>query len=104
MKYLFILDSFEKLHLEADTSLLLMNEALRRGEKVYSCTEFDITRNNSSLFCRARRHRKPLTPAIIDEDPVHSDFDMEEFDLVMIRKDPPLGFRCRDRHQPGSSH
>ncbi|MEA1927388.1 MAG: glutathione synthase, partial [Candidatus Auribacterota bacterium] len=36
MKYLFILDPFEKLHLEADTSLLLMNEALRRGREVYS--------------------------------------------------------------------
>ena len=90
MKYLFILDPFEKLHLDADTSLLLMNEALRRNCEVYSCTEFDIFRNNRSLFCRARRHETKLTPAVIEEDPDYNDFDLESFDLIVIRKDPPF--------------
>ena len=90
MKYLFILDQFEKLHLEADTSLLLMNEALRRGGEVYSCTEFDITRSNSSLFCRARQHNNPLTPAIVEAEPAYNNYDMEEFELIVIRKDPPF--------------
>lgn len=90
MRYLFILDPFEKLHLEVDSSLLLMNEALHRGEEVYSCTEFDITRNNRSLFCRVRRHEENLTLDIIGEKPVYRDFDLESFDLIVIRKDPPF--------------
>jgi len=90
MKYLFILDPFERLHLEADSSLLLMNEALSRDCEVYSSTEFDISRNNRSLFCRVRRHENKLTPDIIEEEPVYNDFDMETFDLIMIRKDPPF--------------
>jgi len=90
MKYLFILDPFEKLYLEADSSLLLMNEALRRENEVYSCTEYDITRDNRSLFCRGRRHEKKLTPDIIEAEPVYSDFDLESFDLIVIRKDPPF--------------
>jgi glutathione synthase len=90
MKQLYILDPFEKLHLAADTSLLLMNEAIRRDCEVYSCTEFDITRNNRSLFCRARRHEAKLTPTIIEENPVYNDFDLETFDLIVIRKDPPF--------------
>lgn len=90
MKQLYILDPFEKLHLDADTSLLLMNEALRRDCQVYSCTEFDITRNNRSLHCRARRHEGEITTAIIEEEPDYSDFNLEIFDLIVIRKDPPF--------------
>lgn len=90
MRYLFILDPFDKLHLEADTSLLLMNEALRRGFDVYSCTEYDITRDNYSLSGRVRRHEEKLTPAAIEDNPVYHDIDLESFDLIMIRKDPPF--------------
>jgi glutathione synthase len=90
MKQLYILDPFEKLHLEADTSLLLMNEALRRNCEVYSCTEFDIYRNNRSLFCRAQRHESELTSSIIKEEAAYRDFDLESFDMIVIRKDPPF--------------
>jgi len=90
MKYLFILDQFEKLHLSADTSLLLMNEALRRDCEVFSCTEFDIYRDNRSLLCRVRHHKARLSSAIIEETPVYNDYDMETFDLIVIRKDPPF--------------
>lgn len=90
MKYLFILDPFLELHLATDTSLLLMNEAIRRECEVFSCTEYDISRGKRSLFCRARIHTNFLTPAILDEKPVYRDYDLEDFNVIFIRKDPPF--------------
>ena len=90
MKQLYILDPFEKLHLDADTSLLLMNEALRRNCEVYSCTEFDISRSALGLSCRARRHEATIDRSILAEEPVYHEFDLEAFDLIVIRKDPPF--------------
>ena len=90
MKFLFILDPFEKLHLEADTSLLLMNEALRRGCEVCSCTEFDIFRNNRGVYGLIRLHMKEITPEIVGEKPSVRETNLEDFDIIMIRKDPPF--------------
>ncbi len=90
LKSLWILDPFEKLRIEADTSVLLMNEALRQGWDVASATEFDLSRNNRGLFGRVRPHRRPITPGILKEPSEAAELDLEAFDLVVIRKDPPF--------------
>jgi glutathione synthase len=89
-KSLWILDPLEKLRIETDTSILLMNEALRQGWAVCSVPDFDIFRDNRGLRGPARRHERPITPAILGEPEITEDLDLESFDLVVIRKDPPF--------------
>ncbi len=89
-KTLWILDPLEKLRLEADTSILLMNEALRRGWEVYSAADSDLSRDNHGLFGRARRYREAIPPSVPGGPAVTEEVDLESFDLVVIRKDPPF--------------
>lgn len=90
LKSLWIIDPFAKLRIEADTSILLMNEALRQGWSVYSIPDPDIYREHRGLFGRTRRHERPITPSILDEPKIAEDLALESFDLVVIRKDPPF--------------
>jgi len=90
LKSLWILDPFDRLRIEADTSVLLMNEALRQGWEVHSAPDFDLYRDNRGPGARARRHEHPITPGIREEPGETEDLDLESFDLVMIRKDPPF--------------
>ncbi|MFH1038138.1 MAG: hypothetical protein V1789_05655 [PVC group bacterium] len=90
MRQLYILDPFEKLHIENDTSILLMNEAIRRGIEVHSCTEFDISRDNRGFSARARRHEKEISSSILEDRASCGSFELELFDCVFIRKDPPF--------------
>ncbi len=90
LKSLWILDPFEKLRIEADTSVLLMNEALRQGWEVSSAADFDLFRDNRGLFGRVRKHDQPITLGILEEPANTEEADLESFDLVVIRKDPPF--------------
>lgn len=87
---LWILDPFEKLRIEDDTSILLMNEALRQDWSVYSVPDGAIYRENRGLYGRVRNHREAITPSILDQPGATEDADLESFDLVVIRKDPPF--------------
>lgn len=89
-KQLYIIDPFEKLHLEQDTSVLLINETVRRGEEVYSTTEYDISRLNGRLICRSRRHETEIDGAAAQASFPAGEFDLEEFALIVVRKDPPF--------------
>ncbi len=87
---LWILDPWEQLRIERDTSVLLMNEALQQGWSVHSASDREIYRNNRGLYARARGHGEPITPATSPGTPAGEELDLEEFDLVIIRKDPPF--------------
>lgn len=87
---LWVLDPWEQLRIEADTSVLLMNEALRQGWTVYSAPDREIYRDNRGLFARGRRYGEPITPAAAAQPAAGEELDLEKFDLVIIRKDPPF--------------
>lgn len=90
LKSLWILDPFKKLRIEADTSVLLMNEALRQGWEVSSAADSGLFRDNRGLFGRGRKHHQPITPRILEEPARTAEADLDSFDLVVIRKDPPF--------------
>ncbi len=90
VKSLWILDPFRNLRIGDDTSILLMNEALRQGWSVYSVSDSALYRENRGLFGRVRRHREAITPSILDRPGTAAEADLESFDLVVIRKDPPF--------------
>ncbi len=87
---LWILDPFEELQIEDDTSILLMNEALRQDWSVYSVPDSGIYRENRGLYGRVRNHREEITPSTLDQPESTEKADLESFDLVVIRKDPPF--------------
>lgn len=89
-KFLFIIDPFSRLHLEKDTSLLLINEAIRRGYRVYSTVAHEITRFPAGLRARVWSHREPIGEDILAQKPRLEDADLNRFDLIFIRKDPPF--------------
>ena len=67
-----------------------MNEALRRGHEVYSCTEFDISRSRTSTSCLARYHCDEIGESIRLSSLTETRYNLESFDVILIRKDPPF--------------
>lgn len=90
IKQLFIIDPFEKLCIKNDTSILLMNEVLRKNQQVYSCTEYDISIINNKKIALCHKHEKEINEDILNEKLVLNKYDLEEFDFIHIRKDPPF--------------
>jgi glutathione synthase len=86
VKFLFIMDPYEKLNLETETSLLLMQELIERGQGVYWLQQEGL----------ALVHDQPMGLAF----PVTSTGPLERaepawtnlnrFDAVLVRKDPPF--------------
>ena len=77
MKQLFVMDPFAKLHIEVDTSVLIINEAVRRGHEVYSCTEHGISQQGEKKRCRALRHEEEITPSFSPEGLEPRRYDLE---------------------------
>jgi len=85
-KLLFIMDPYEKLNLETETSLLLMQELLERGKHVYW-----LQQENLALV-----HDQPMglvfpvtgTDPLQRTEPVWT--NLNRFDAVLVRKDPPF--------------
>ena len=85
-KFLFIMDPYDTLNLETETSLLLMQELLDRGHLVYWLQPEDI----------ALVHDQPMGlvyPVTHIEPLLRSDpcwLGLNGFDAVLVRKDPPF--------------
>ena len=85
-KFLFVMDPYEKLNLETETSLLLMQELIERGQGVYWLQQEDL-----SLV-----HDQPVglvfpvtgVEPLQRGEPVWS--NLNRFDAVLVRKDPPF--------------
>ncbi|MFC1705773.1 hypothetical protein ACFL59_03000 [Planctomycetota bacterium] len=90
LRQLFILDPHESIHFDRDTSILLMDEAIRQGHSVWSCTEYEIWQRSRRKLCRARRHQALLTPESLRHEPEPPQLELRSFDVVHIRKDPPF--------------
>jgi glutathione synthase len=85
-KFLFVMDPYETLNLETETSLLLMQELIERGKGVYWLQQEDLSlvHNQPMGFVFPVTGVEPLQRA----EPVW--LNLNRFDAVLVRKDPPF--------------
>ena len=85
-KFLFIMDPPDTLNLATETSLLLMQELINRGQSVFWLQQED-------LVLRQDRPTGLVSP-VTGADPLQLDepswSDLDSFDAVLVRKDPPF--------------
>jgi len=85
-KFLFVMDPYETLNLETETSLLLMQELIERGQRVYWLQQEDLSLVHDQPMGRVF----PVTGAnpLQRAEPAWS--NLNRFDAVLVRKDPPF--------------
>lgn len=80
------MDAYETLDLTTETSLLLMQELIRRGQCVYWVEQEDL----------ALEHHRPVgrVSAVVSAEPLVRtepvETSLNHFDAVLVRKDPPF--------------
>jgi len=85
-KFLFVMDPFETLNLETETSLILMQDLIERGHEAYWLQQEDL----------ALVHDEPMGRVfpVVDADPLERAAPawskLNQFDAVLVRKDPPF--------------
>lgn len=98
MRVLFVMDPVERLDKVWDTSLCLLREFAHRGHQNWTCDATDLWAESNRLFARARKvipvfHSQKvdfLKVAWTYRLPAPQKCRVENFDLVLIRKDPPF--------------
>jgi len=82
----FLMDPYATLNLATETSLLLMDELIRRGHAAYWLEQGGIALENGRLRACATR--------VVTTDPFRRDegdrIDVNRLDALIIRKDPPF--------------
>ena len=90
MRVLFVIDPLETLNLTTETSLLLMEELARRGHSTAVATLADLYLTESGAGVRAATIRLRPSGQRFYELGAAVDCAFTEFDLVLMRKDPPV--------------
>ncbi len=92
MRMLFIVDPLERLGLAGDTSYALMLEAQRREHEVWTCQLEHLGLEHDDPIAEAQLTlvRPGATPAEAFSVEPHVSIPLEAFDVVMMRKDPPV--------------
>ncbi|MBI2638079.1 glutathione synthase [Candidatus Peregrinibacteria bacterium] len=80
MNILFIIDPLETLHLETDTTFIIMAEAKRRGYGVWTATLKDLFLKHHVPFCKAEKFSGAQT----------REWQLANFQIIFMRKDPPF--------------
>ncbi len=92
-KALFVLDPPETFSPTADSTYVMVTEALRRGHQPYGALMHDLSLHESAAYANARplgfRDGDPTLRFV--GDPVRR--PMADFDVVVMRKDPPVDER-----------
>jgi glutathione synthase len=89
MRHLFIVDPVPGLNPEADTSVVFMREAARRGQRVATCGVSDLSIGPGGR-ARARWHDTRVRDGRDwFELAAQATDELGEFDVVWMRKDPP---------------
>lgn len=85
-RFLFVMDPYESLNLETETSLLLMQALIDRGQAVFYLPWQDVGLIDGSPIGRvhAVRHAEPYRSS------ASTWMDLNRFDVVVTRKDPPF--------------
>jgi len=93
MKSLFVMDPLEALHVEGDSTYVVMRECTDRGYASWWCTPDALFALNGQAAARAARVRTTAdAPFFHCEAP--EELPLSAFDVVWMRKDPPfhMGF------------
>ncbi len=90
MHVLFILDPLSTLNLATETSLLLIEELQRRGHVASVATLPDLYLAESGAGVRSARIHLDMTRRPFYELAAAQDGSFARFDLVLMRKDPPV--------------
>ncbi len=90
MRVLCILDPLERLNFVWDTSLFLLKELFRRRHAVFVAYAGDIESENGQVLVRAREVSSILEKEKIFRIAEPVPFALTQFDLVLIRKEPPF--------------
>ena len=89
MKTLYVMDPIESLHIEGDSTYMMMLEANRRGWSTFWCTPKDLFALGGRAFAKVQAVVvSNVEPFFIQEDP--DDMCLSDFDVVWMRKDPPF--------------
>lgn len=90
MKIAFVADPLDSFKIYKDTTFAIMREAGGRGHELYAMEPEDLLWHDGTVSGHARRIQ--LTgekPAWYRAEPA-SDLPLEDFDAVLMRKDPPF--------------
>lgn len=90
MKILFITDPITKLTLYKDTTFALMIEAEKRGYAVFQCEVPNMTFKSSGVFATVNSVQTQADDNQLVIQSVFNNFALSEFDLILMRKDPPF--------------
>jgi len=92
VKLLFIIDPLDRLGLAGDTSYALMLEACARGWEVFTCQLEHLGMVHDDACATAVRTMvvEAETPAEAFTIGDQAEFRLGEFDIVLMRKDPPV--------------
>ena len=89
MKTLYVMDPLSSLHLEGDSTYMMMLEANRRGWPTYWCTPKDLFAIGGQSYSKATYVKVSDTEPCFDESEPQ-DIDLGTFDVIWMRKDPPF--------------
>lgn len=94
MNILFIIDPLETLHLEKDTTFVIMAEATRRGHNVYTCHADELgietTASSKSAYALARKTKIFGEPDYKWELEKTEKVELDTMQVIFMRKDPPF--------------
>lgn len=89
MKTLYVMDPLKSLHLDGDSTYMMMLEANRRGWPTYWCTPKDLFAIGGRAYSKATHVIVRADEPFFKEDRPQ-DIDLGEFDVIWMRKDPPF--------------
>lgn len=94
MNILFILDPYEKLTLEEDTTIAVMAECTRRKHSIWAChsDELEVHNGVPLVFARKTEIGKSSEPnsTIQWREQETSQHNLSDFNVIFMRKDPPF--------------
>jgi glutathione synthase len=89
IRTLFVMDPLDRIHVEGDSTFVLMVEACRRGWPVWMCTPDDMYVVHGRAHAVAIRvDVREAQPHFVPQAP--AELDLGEMDVVWMRKDPPF--------------
>ncbi|HLV68636.1 MAG TPA: glutathione synthase [Polyangiaceae bacterium] len=89
VRFLFVMDPFEGLAWDKDTSFAFMRAAARRGHEVWHCLLHHLGHRGRAVHARARRLTVHAGPPFLTADSERT-IELFDFDAVLLRKDPPF--------------
>jgi len=85
-KICFLMDPYPTLNLDTETSLLCMDELLKRGHEVYWLEQENLSLHKNQLSGLVARVLS-TNPFILDEE---QQLKLDDFNAMLVRKDPPF--------------